>query len=136
VKHDLIGYAWYVGKPGGARYIKDLHPFRMADSVGMSQLSWVMQLFYALHIVSLAAIHFSKKLTVGKAPDDIQALCFRAILPSASKADHAALRRALVARYMLGAPKSFDQRALVAVLHGNPITRAMLDLCPPKYERY
>ena len=136
VKHDLIGHAWYVGKPGGQRYIKDLHPFRMTDPVSMSQLSWVMQLFFALHIVSLAAVHFSKTLTVEKAPEDIQALCFRAILPTASKADHQALRKPLVARYMLGKPQSFDQGALVEVLRGNPITRAMLERCPSKYERY
>ena len=36
----------------------------------------------------------------------------------------------------LARPQSFDQRDLVAVLRGNPITSAMLDLCPAKYERY
>ena len=87
VKHDLIGYASFLGTRDGQRCIKDLHPFRMADPVGMSQLSWVMQLFFALHIVSLAAIHFSKQAS-GKVPEDIQALCFKPILPSASKADH------------------------------------------------
>jgi hypothetical protein len=136
MKHDLIGHAWYVGKPGGQRYIKDVHPFRTADPVSMSQLSWVMQLFFALHIVSLAAVHFSKTLTVEMVPEDIQALCFRAILPTASKADHQALRKPLVARYMLGKPQLFDQGALVEVLRGNPITQAMLELCPSKYERY
>ena len=136
VKHDLIGYAWYVGTPGGQYYLKDLHPFRMADPISMSQLSWVMQLCFALHIVGLATISFAKKATTGTVPDDIQTLGFRAILPSAGKSDHEALRRQLVARYMLGAPESFDQRDLVAVLRGNPITSAMLDLCPAKYERY
>lgn len=136
VKHDLIGHAWYVGTPGGPHYIKDLHPFRMADPVSMSQLSWVMQLFYALHIGALAAISFAKKAKTEKVPDDVQALPFRAILPSAGKSDHEALRRDLVSPYMLHVPQSFDQRALVTVLRGNPITRAMLDLCPEKYERY
>ena len=135
VKHDLIGYASFLGTRDGQRCIKDLHPFRMADPVGMSQLSWVMQLFFALHIVSLAAIHFSKQAS-GRVPEDIQALCFKPILPSASKADHDALRGALVSRYMLGVPRSFDQRELVEVLRGNPITRSMLDLCPAEYSRY
>ena len=135
VKHDLIGYASFLGTRDGQRCIKDLHPFRMADPVGMSQLSWVMQLFFALHIVSLAAIYFSKQAS-GKVPEDIQALCFKPILPSASKADHDALRGALVSRYMLGVPLSFDQRELVEVLRGNPITHSMLDLCPAKYSRY
>ena len=37
---------------------------------------------------------------------------------------------------MLGVPLSFDQRDLVEVLRGNPITRSMLELCPAKYSRY
>mgnify|MGYP007123211759 CR=1 FL=1 len=92
-------------------------------------------MFFALHIVSLAAIHFAKQ-ALERVPEDIQALCFKPILPSASKADHDALRGALVSRYMLGVPRSFDQRELVEVLRGNPITRSMLDLCPAKYTRY
>ncbi len=136
VRHDLIGHAWYVGTPGGARFIKDLHPFRMADPISMSQISWVMQLFYALHIRALAVMSFAKKANTGVIPDDIQALPFRAILPSASASDHEALRQALVVPYMLHPPEKFDQRDLVAVLRGNPITSAMLELCPAKYERY
>jgi hypothetical protein len=136
VRHDLIGYAWDVAAPGGERVIKDLHPFRMADSISMSQLSWVMQLFFALHIVTLAAIHFSKSIEARQVPSDIQALCFRSIQPGARDADHEWLLQELVNPYMLGPPQSFDQRALVAVLRGNPITEAMLELCPSKYERY
>lgn len=136
VEHDLIGYAWYVAGPSGERIIKDVHPFRMADPISMSQLSWVMQLFFALHIVALAAISFVKKAKLHPVPDDLQALPFRAILPAATKSDHEALRLRLVAPFMLGTPENFDQRALVGVLRENPITRAMLDLCPEKYERY
>jgi hypothetical protein len=136
VKHDLIGYAWYVGTPGGERVIKDLHPFRMADPISLSQLSWVMQLFYAMHIGAMNAITVAKKTSAGKVAKDIQALPFRGILPSASSSDHEALRWALVVPYMLRPPEKFDQRDLVAVLRGNPITSAMLDLCPEKYERY
>lgn len=33
-------------------------------------------------------------------------------------------------------PEKFDPRNLVAVLRGNPVTQAMLNLCPAKYERY
>jgi hypothetical protein len=136
VEHDLIGYAWYVATPDGERYIKDLHPFRQADPISMSQLSWMMQVFFALHIVALAAIHFSKSLETRQVPRDIRALCFRAIQPSARDADHQALRWALVVPYILRPREKFDQRELVAVLRGNPITSAMLDLCPEKYERY
>jgi hypothetical protein len=136
VKHDLIGYAGYLGTPAGERHIKDLHPFRMADPVSMSQLSWVMQLSFALHIRTLTAMHYTKSRESGIVPDGIQALCFRAILPSATDADHQRLLLELVNPYMLRPPQSFDQRALVAVLRGNPITAAMLELCPAKFERY
>ncbi len=136
VKHDLIGYAWYVGTHGGERFIKDLHPFRMADPISMSQLSWVMQLFYAMHIGAENAIAVAKKANAGTTAKDIQALPFRGILPSASKSDHEALWQALVVPYMLRPSEKFDQRDLVAVLRGNPITSAMLELCPAKYERY
>jgi hypothetical protein len=108
----------------------------MADPISMSQLSWVMQLFFGLHTVTRAAVHFSKSPETGQAARGIQALPFRAILPSATAASYEALRRKLAKRYMRGAPQSFDQRKLVAVLRGNPITEAMLELCPAKYERY
>ncbi|MGE3528792.1 MAG: hypothetical protein AB7G54_05125, partial [Methyloceanibacter sp.] len=136
VKHDLIGYAWYVAAPEGERIIKDLHPFRMADPISMSQLSWVMQLFYALHITALSALHLAASYKVEPAPADIQVLVFRAILPDATGSDHEALRGRLVAPFMLGPSEKFDQRALVEVLRGNPITSALLKLCPEKYERY
>jgi hypothetical protein len=136
VKHDLIGYAWYVVTPDGERVIKDLHPFRMADPISMSQLSWVMQLFYAMHIGAINAILVAKEAKAGKVAEDIQALPFRGILPSVTRSDHEALRWALVVPYILRPREKFDQRELVAVLRGNPITSAMLDLCPEKYERY
>jgi hypothetical protein len=136
VKHDLIGYTWYVGAPDGPYYIKDLHPFRMADPISMSQLSWVMQLYFALHLGAQAAIAFAKKAKSGEIPKDIQALPFRAILPEATKSDHSTLRRKLVKPYMRGVPRAFDQRKLIAVLRGNRVTKALLELCPAKYERY
>jgi len=136
VKHDLIGYAWYVAAPDGERIIKDLHPFRMADPISMSQLSWVMQLFYALHITANSAAHGAALHKSEPAPPDMEALCFRAILPSARDGDHQRLQRELVNPYMHRPPENFDQRDLVAVLRSNPITEAMLELCPAKYERY
>ena len=61
---------------------------------------------------------------------------FRGICPEATVADHHALRWALVAPYMLRPPKHFDPAALMRVLEGNPITVALLEACPPEYERY
>ena len=122
VKHDLIGHAWYVGTPTAGRIIKDLHPFRMADPISMSQLSWVMQLFYALHIGALAAIPSPRRRTPERLPRTSRRFRSGAILPSASKSDHGRCG-ALVVPYMLRPPETFDQRDLVAVLRGNPITQ-------------
>ena len=134
VKHDLIGYAGYVGIPGGERHIKDLHPFRMADPVSMSQISWVMQLSFGLHTLNLATIHYTKKLT--KVPEGIKRFASARSCRAPQTPTTRALQQELVTPYMRGVPASFDQRDLVAVLRGNPITEAMLDLCPAKYERY
>ena len=136
VKHDLIGHAWYVGKPSGQRYIKDLHPFRMADPVSMSQLSWVMQLFFRCTSSVLPPSIFRKscgRKSAGEIfkPSAFMRSCQLPVRPTMRRSEST-----LVARYMLGVPHSFDRCALVAVLHGNPITRAMLQLCPRKYERY
>ncbi len=60
VQHDLIGYCWYVSAPDGTYLIKDVHPFRQADPVNMSQLSWVMQVLFALHIRCLACQHYPR----------------------------------------------------------------------------
>ena len=38
----------------------------MADPISMSQLSWVMQLFYALHIGAMNAISVAKKANAGR----------------------------------------------------------------------
>ncbi len=107
----------------------------MADPISMSQLSWVMQLFYALHIGAMNAIAVAKKANAGTIAKDIQAFPFRAILPSASKSDHEALRGTLVVPYMLGAPETFDERRFGNGAARQPHHGRHADLCP-EYERY
>lgn len=138
VRHGIVGYASAVGAPIEAITIKDLHPFRMADPLSMSQLSWVMQLFFGLHILSLGAIHAVRR----KYPDNAEALVhaqigvFRAVCPDVTLDDHEALRRQLVAPYMLRRPADFDPQVLQRVLSGNRLTRALLEVCPADYARY
>jgi hypothetical protein len=136
VEHAVIGYPWWVGKPGGPRLIKDLHAFRRADPINMSQISWTMQLFFCLHVQSLSIRHSARKNAPDTAPADIQVAPFRGAYPGVTLADHEALRRDLVAPYMLGTPDQFDVETLLGILRGNPLTAAIMEHCPPRYSRW
>lgn len=136
VRHRLIGYFWYAARGERNYLIKDLHPFRQADPVNMSRLSWVMQVFFALHVVSLSTIHLAKRYAEDAVPEDLQVMLFRSVLPTVTKDDHEALRRDLVAPYMRTAPADFDPASLMAVLRGNRLTSALLDACPSEYAAY
>lgn len=136
-RHQLIGYAWFVAAPAGPLVLKDLHPFRMADPLSMSRTSWVMQMFFGLHIAALASVHFARKAGIAESTyGDIRVAVFKTVSPGATVADHVALSGELVRPYMLGVPKHFDAAALRRVLEGNPITRGLLDVCPAEYERW
>jgi hypothetical protein len=136
VVHDLIGHCGYVAEPDGSYVIKDLHPFRQTDPINMSQISWVMQVFFCLHIRCYAALNLPKWGSIEDIPEDMQAMPLKAVCPSATKADHDSLRLAVVPRYMFGPPADFRFDDLVALLRSNPISRALLDICPDKYTRY
>ena len=86
-----------------------------------------------MHIVSLSTLHLVKTVPAKNVPDDIQIYLFRSVLPTVTKEDHEALRRDLVATYMRTAPADFDPARLMSVLKGNPLTEAMLDLCPDEF---
>jgi hypothetical protein len=131
-KHNLIGYFWYATRSDGSWYLKDLHPFYTADPVNMSKLSWTMQVFFALHITSLAALHGAASKQPDR-PPDLQAYPFRAVAPGASREEHEALRYALVAPYMRQVPTDFDRNVLFALLQEHRLTRELMALCPPEY---
>lgn len=136
VEHDLIGYCWYAKAPGGRWLLRDLHPFRFADPFDMSQLSWVMQLFFALHVRGNAQRLRLAEWREPRMPEDLHVWQYRAFCPEASLADHDALRQELVIPYMLGAPADFSVERLVTVLRGNRITAALLALCPARFARF
>jgi hypothetical protein len=135
-RHGLIGYAWFVAAPGGPLVLKDLHPFRGCDPVSMSRVSWVMQLFFGLHVAALASVHFARKGGVPEsAHAEIRVAVFKPVAPEATAADHVRLSEMLVQPYMLDVPRRFDAAGLQAVLERNPITRGLLAACPSEYER-
>ncbi len=136
IVHDLIGYASYVGLPDGGMLIKDLHPFRMADTINMSQISWVMQVYFGLHIrtnvLKSNALRYRDR---GLPPDIHLALC-KSFCPEVTQADHDVVRLNIVAPYMISPPAEFAPQRLLDTLHENAITRALLTLCPDRFSRY
>ena len=134
--HDLIGYAWYVGLPGDEVLIKDLHPFRQADSINMSQLSWVMQVYFGLHIrTNLLKSSGLKHAHLGL-PRGLHLSPVRTFCPEATPEDHDAVRLEVVAPYMISPPGDFSPQQLLKALKGNAITRSLLTLCPEKFTRF
>lgn len=132
-EHGLVGYFWYVSAPQGTLVIKDVHPFYAADPLNMSRISWTMHVFFALHTVSLTAIHSPRVTKWPDRPHDLQAYPFRYLVPDATRQEHEDLRRVLVAPYMRGIPADFDPLALGAVLREHRLTRSIMDRCPTDY---
>lgn len=133
VKHALIGYFWCVGEPGGPYHLKDLHPFRKADPLNMSALSWVMQVYFALHINVLAVRHF---VAAAKLPEDsrnVHLAAFRPFVPDVSADEFEEFRHRVVAPYMLRPPVNFDPQTLYDELEKHRITRVLSRLCPEEY---
>jgi hypothetical protein len=135
VQHDLIGYCWYSSTPDGRCLIRDLHPYRLADPINMSQVSWVMQLFFAMHVRGNAQRLRAPEWNDPAMPDDLHVWQYRAFCPNVTLADHDELRHKLVVPYMLGPPANFSVDRLVALLEGNRITAALMAACPPKFPR-
>jgi hypothetical protein len=132
LNYNMIGNCAYA-KLGDEYYLLDLHFFRHIDAFNSSQISWVMQVIFNLHIVSLAVMHFSRGHA--KFPSGIRAYPFRCVLPSATDEDHEDLRSTIVAPYMLNPPKDFSTRALCAALARNRIGAALLEICPREFTR-
>lgn len=133
--HGLIGYLSFVQCREGW-VIKDLHPFRRASPLNMSQVSFVMALFHALHIVASDTRLRSQQGPRGVLPPDVQTLPFRAALPDVTLADHRDAVERILLPYMLKPGPGFRVETLVSVLRSNRITARLMDLVPPDYARF
>jgi hypothetical protein len=132
LRYNIIGNCEYA-KVEDSYFLVDLHSFRQADAFNMSQISWVMQVVFNLHLISLEIIRLQEMKAA--LPPHVQAYPFRYALPDASRDDHENLRWTVIAPYMLGPPRDFSMHALCAVLRDNRISRALLEFCPPEFER-
>ncbi len=134
-RHGLIGYPWFLTDGHGGTVIKDLHPFRQADPVNMSQVTFVMLQIHALQINS-ASVRWTAERGPGGLPPDVHVLPFRAACPEATVRDHADLVDRIVLPYMLQPAQPFQGERLVRSLSANPISAALMGLVPPDYARF
>jgi hypothetical protein len=134
LRYNIIGNCGYA-KMEDNYFFVDLHFFRQLDAFNMSQISWVMQVIFNLHLIALDVIRFLSDEMASEFPSDVQAYPFRCILPEATRDDHEHLRWTVVAPYMLRPPRDFSMRELCAALARNRISQALLELCPREFER-
>ena len=132
--HGLIGYFWMLRDARGHYLLKDLHPFRRADPLNMSQISWVMQTYFALHITAIntriLCQNWHDEDTATQAPMwMIWPFC-----PDATVEDWDLLRFRIVAKYMLQQHPEFNPETLQDLLRSNPITERLLQLCPAEFQ--
>jgi hypothetical protein len=132
--YNIIGHCGYA-KIDDRYFFTDLHPFRQLDAFNMSQISWVMQVIFNLHVMAFDIIRFLTGEMAGEFPPDVQVHPFRCAVPDVTRDDHEDLRWTIIAPYMLDRPKDFSMRALCAALARNRIGRALLELCPREFER-
>ncbi len=134
LRDGLLGYPSAMTDAAGRLIIKDLHPFREASPVNMSQVSWVMHLFHAMHVKASVV-----KLVAARAPGlpaDVPVTVFRAACPEATLADHEDAIRRLLLPFMLEPAPDFQVERLIAALRSNRITARLMDLAPPDYARF
>jgi len=136
VQHGLIGHCWYIRAADGTYFIKDLHPFCRTDPVSKSQLSWVMQLLFNLHIRCQGSFTNMHRAKVQNLPADLEAYPLRALIPDAVAADHEQMKAMIVRPYMRTVPTEFSPRTLLSALRATRVGAALLERCPPAYARF
>ena len=133
LEHRLAGYFWVVRDGKGGTLLKDLHPFRTLDPVNMSQLSWVLQVYFAIHVT---AFNTRARVTMYHGEDaarDVPLWFLRAFCPHATIEDWDSLRFELVAKYMVQSHPDFSSETLYDLIESNPISARLLELCPPEF---
>jgi hypothetical protein len=134
IRHHMAGNCAYA-KIDESYFFLDLHFFRQLEPFNISQISWVMQVIFNLHLIALDIMRFLTANGSSEFPADAQVYPFRSILTNAVRDDHEHLRRTIIAPYMLSPPADFSRRSLLAALDRNRISRALLELCPHEFER-
>lgn len=136
VKHNLIGYFWFVQAQQGKWFMKDLHPFRQVSPLNMSQISWTLQVITALYTRCQACKHFGVGAGLATIPDELASIPLKSILSDASALDYQDLKTNIVKPYIKNQPENFSSHRLFDTLYSSRIARALLEKCPDKYARW
>ena len=136
VKHNLIGYFWFVHAQKGQWFLKDLHPFREVSPINMSQISWTLQVLTALYTRCQACKYFNAGTGLSIEADEIAAIPLKSILPDASASDYSYLKLNIVNPYIKASPETFSTHRLYDTLSTSRISRALLEMCPDHYSRW
>lgn len=136
VKHNLIGYFWFVQAQKGQWLLKDLHPLREVSPLNMSQLSWTLQLITALYVRCQACRYFAAASGLSLAPDELASIPLKGIIPDASTQDYRDLKLNVVQPYIKTQTEDFSTDRLFDALYSCKISRAILEKCPDTYARW
>jgi hypothetical protein len=136
VKHNMIGYFWFVQAREGQWLLKDLHPFREVSPINMSQISWTLQVITALYTRCQACKHFGIGSGISMSPGELAATPLKSILPDASALDYQDLKLNIVEPYIKTQPENFSSRRLVETLYASRVARTLMESCPVKYARW
>jgi hypothetical protein len=134
-RHRLVGFFWLIRDGAGGTLLKDLHPFRRLDPINASQISWVMQVGYALHITAINSRLLCEAYFGEDAPADAPVEVFRPIRSDLTLEDWDRFRFSIVAPWMIERPRPFSPEALAELLAADPIASGLMALCPPEFER-
>jgi hypothetical protein len=132
--YNLIGHTEVAGD-GERYYLLDLHSFRQMDALNMSQISWVMQVSFFLHLMALERALYMTDAISYRFPRDSQAFPFRCVLPDVTREDHEHFRSTVVVPYMLRPPAEFSMKKLEVAINANRITCALRAVCPGEFAR-
>lgn len=136
VKHNLVGYFWFVQAQKGKWLLKDLHPFREVSPLNMSQISWTLQVITALYARCQACRHFGTASDVSIDPDDLASTPLKSVVPDASAQDYQNLKLNVVQPYIKTQPKNFSTDRLFDTLYACRISRTILEKCPDSFSRW
>jgi hypothetical protein len=136
VKHNLIGYFWFVQAPGGPWLLKDLHPFREASPLNMSQISWTLQVMTALYVRCEACKYFGTGPDLSMDANELASTPLKSILPNVSAKDYLDIKLNIVKPYIKSLPTTFSSERLYDTLYNSRIARALLEACPDTYARW
>jgi hypothetical protein len=134
-EHGLIGYFWFGSDPASNHLAYDLHPFVHLDPVNASQLTWVMQLAFAIYVRCQACKFYPAASGISDVPPGVAAYALRALLPDAIHQDYLDLRDKIIKPFKKMPPTEFNPAALQRALNSTRIGEILLEACPDRYVR-